>query len=162
MQFIKLTPKQEHWTQVYLETSNGTEAYRRVYCSENMKPTSINRAVTELLANPNIQAYLATLRAEVEKKVVSAVANTAIYDRAAAMAEAKEAYDVSASKGNGAGMVAATQLRAKLNGLIVDKAEVKTSVIDELSDEDSLAVLNALTAISKARQLTLIGATHRN
>ena len=162
MQLIKLTPKQEHWTQVYLETGNASEAYRRAYNAENMMPNSINRAATELLVNPKIQSYLSTLRDAVEKKVVSAVANTVIYDRAAAMAEAKQAYDVSLSKGNGPGMVAATQLRAKLNGLIVEKSEVKTSVIDQLSDEDSLAVLNALTAISKARQLTLIDGTHRN
>ena len=162
MQIIKLTPKQKHWTQVYLETGNATEAYRRAYNAENMMPNTINRAAKAVADNSKVQAYLSTLSEAVEKKVVLAVANTIIYDRAAAMAEAKQAFDVSLSKGNGPGMVAATQLRAKLNGLIVEKAEIKTTAIDELSDEDSLAVLNALTAISKARQLTLIDATHRN
>ena len=38
----KLTPKQENFCLAYLETSNASEAYRRAYDSENMKPESIN------------------------------------------------------------------------------------------------------------------------
>lgn len=158
----QLTQKQQHFCQVYLETGNSTEAYRQSYNSSNMLSNTINRAAKEVQDNPKIQSYIASLRDAVEVKVTSAVAQRIVYDKAAAMAEAKEAMDVCERKGNGPGMVAAIQLRAKLNGLIVDRAEVKASIIDSLSDEDSLAVLNALTAISNARQPTLSDGGNRN
>jgi hypothetical protein len=52
-----------------------------------------------------------------------------------AMQEAKEALDVSRQKEQGGAMVAAVQLRAKLNGLLIDRKEIRTGALDDLDDE---------------------------
>ena len=41
MDEIKLTPKQERFCQVYIETGNASEAYRAAYNAEKMKPESV-------------------------------------------------------------------------------------------------------------------------
>lgn len=40
---MALTQKQEAFALAYFETGNASEAYRRAYNAENMKPESINR-----------------------------------------------------------------------------------------------------------------------
>ena len=40
---MKLTPKQEKFAQVYVETSNASEAYRQAYDALKMKPETITR-----------------------------------------------------------------------------------------------------------------------
>lgn len=57
-----LTPKQEKFCQVYIETGNASEAYRRSYDAKNMKPESINRKAKELLDNGKISARIKELQ----------------------------------------------------------------------------------------------------
>jgi len=51
---VKLTPKQEHFCQVFIETGNATEAYRQAYNAEKMKEATINRNACEILGNNKI------------------------------------------------------------------------------------------------------------
>jgi len=53
-----LTPKQENFCLKYLETGNASEAYRRTYNVENMKPESVNRKAKELIDNVKIAARI--------------------------------------------------------------------------------------------------------
>jgi len=55
---ITLTPKQEKFVQVYIETGNATEAYRQAYNCENMKPESINRNAKAQLDNTKIASRI--------------------------------------------------------------------------------------------------------
>lgn len=68
MALDKLTPKQEEFVAHYLINRNGMEAYRTCYDCDNMKPASINRAVTDLLNHPVIAARVAACRAKLEAK----------------------------------------------------------------------------------------------
>ncbi len=52
-----------------------------------------------------------------------------------AMLEAEEAFQVSKEKGNGGAMTAAVTLRAKLNGLLVDRKEITINPIQEMNDD---------------------------
>jgi len=52
----KLTPKQEKFCLVYIETGNASEAYRRAYNTSKMKTESVNRKAFEVLENVNITA----------------------------------------------------------------------------------------------------------
>lgn len=63
-----LTAKQEQFCLAYLETGNASEAYRRAYSAENMKPESINRKAKEMLDHGKITARLAELREPFEKR----------------------------------------------------------------------------------------------
>lgn len=149
---MALSMKQVGFCQDYAKSANGPESYRANYNAGKMKDQSVNRCALELLQNPAITSYVSRLRGVVEVKITNAMAKEELYDRKQAMTELDEALLLCKTKGNGPGMVAAIQLRAKLNGLIIDKAEIKATVIDELSDSDALAVMAALKSISTARE----------
>lgn len=57
-----LTPKQEKFCQLYVETGNASEAYRGSYDASKMKPDSVNRKAKELLDNVKIAARLKQIR----------------------------------------------------------------------------------------------------
>lgn len=57
-----MTPKQEAFCLAYIETGNASEAYRRAYNAESMKPETVNRKAKDLLDNGKITARLAELR----------------------------------------------------------------------------------------------------
>ena len=46
-----LTPKQEKFAQVYVETGNASEAYRAAYACERMKSATVNRRAFDQLEN---------------------------------------------------------------------------------------------------------------
>nr|WP_178114112.1 terminase small subunit [Pseudomonas sp. SST3] len=46
----------------YIETGNASEAYRRAFSAENMKPETVNNKGYELLQKGEIRARLAELR----------------------------------------------------------------------------------------------------
>ena len=48
MSNLKLIKRQEGFCQSYLETVNATEAYRRHYKTDNMKPCIVEKKVCEL------------------------------------------------------------------------------------------------------------------
>lgn len=50
----KLTEKQEKFCQVYIETGNASEAYRKAYNAEKMKTETVNTKAFELLRNGKI------------------------------------------------------------------------------------------------------------
>lgn len=67
---MSLTPKQEAFCMAYLETGNASEAYRRAYNAQNMKPETVNKRASELLANGVIAGRLARLRSRSESAAV--------------------------------------------------------------------------------------------
>ena len=79
------------------------------------------------MADRNVAARVAELRKPVIEKLR--------YGLEQAMREAEEAYTVSKAKENGGAMVAAVTLRAKLNGLLVEKKEIRTGTIEEMGDD---------------------------
>lgn len=57
-----LTPKQEAFAQAYVETGNASEAYRRAYNAEAMKPNVISVKACELLSSGKVSVRVAELR----------------------------------------------------------------------------------------------------
>ena len=58
----KLTPKQEEFARVYVETSNASEAYRQAYdVGEKTKPNVIWVKASETLANGKVSVRVAEL-----------------------------------------------------------------------------------------------------
>ena len=57
-----MTPKQELFAQVYLETSNASEAYKRAYNTQ-ANANTINRKASQLLKHPEVIKLLADLQA---------------------------------------------------------------------------------------------------
>lgn len=65
---VKLTPKQEAFARHYLETGNGSEAYRRAYNPKKMSTASIAKEASRLLAHPHIAPLIELRQAQVAEK----------------------------------------------------------------------------------------------
>ena len=63
-----LTPKQEKFCNLYMETGNASEAYRRTYSCGGMKPETVNRKAKELLDNGKITARVKEIQKKQERK----------------------------------------------------------------------------------------------
>ena len=136
----KLTPKQESFCLAYIETGNASEAYRQAYDAENMKPETINRKAKVELDKGKIRARLEALQAEHRKRRDVTVAG---------LSENLEiAMNLAFQNKQAAAMVSAIMGRAKLHGLLVDRAELTGKdggpiTVDDVSER--LRRLGAMT-----------------
>jgi len=129
-----LTPKQEAFCLAYIETGNASEAYRRAYDADGMKPTTINRNAKALLENSKIATRLSALRERAVERTMVTV--DMLTERLLKLAEKAEEKDT--ESGFGVTRMSLMDI-AKLNGLVVDKREHSGSVslgaaLDALGD----------------------------
>jgi len=111
-----LTPKQEAFVQAYLTTGNASEAYRLAYDAEGMASASINVQASKMLATPKIALRVQELQAiAVERALVSVQSLTE---------ELEEARALALQEGQPSAAVSASMGKAKLHGLLVDKAAI--------------------------------------
>lgn len=113
---FKLTPKQEKFCQVFMETSNASEAYRRVYNAANMKDTTINVAAKQLLDNNKVASRLEELRERGAKKL-----DITIEKLTAMLLEDRQLAYTSGKPGDA---VSATMAIAKLHGQVIERQNV--------------------------------------
>ena len=114
-----MTPKQEQFARLYVETGNASEAYRQAYNAENMKPETVTNEAYKLLQSPDISAMVDDLKAEARQRhrvTVDDLLHELEQARAAALA---------APTPQSSAAVSATMGKAKMLGLLVDKAEIK-------------------------------------
>lgn len=119
---IELTPKQEKFCQKYVELGNASEAYRQSYDAEKMKPESINRKAKELMDNVKIRARVKELQNRLVKK------HEVTVDTLLGELEEARVSALTATTPQSGAAVSATMGKAKLTGLIIDKAEIKQTV----------------------------------
>lgn len=125
----KLTPKQEAFCLAFIETNNASEAYRRAYDAENMKPETIWKRSCELMADGNVTGRVKELKALVtERALVSVLSITQ---------ELEEARALALQEGQPSAAVSASMGKAKLHGLLVDKVDVKGGVTITTGEHDA-------------------------
>ena len=112
---MALTPKQEAFCLAYLETGNASEAYRRSYSAENMKPESINRKAKDVIDNVKIAARIAELRKPATHKAQMTLEGH-LADLQMLRDKALEAAQFSAA-------ITAEIARGKASGVHVEKSE---------------------------------------
>lgn len=120
---MAITPKQESFCLEYLERGNASEAYRRAYSAENMKPETVNKRASELLDNREVAGRIAELRAPIIARAQLTVEDL--------LAELEQARQLALDTDSPAPAVSATMGKAKLLGL--DK-----QVIDHVSSDGSM------------------------
>lgn len=108
---MALTQKQEAFALAYFETGNASEAYRRAYNAENMKPESINRKAKEMLDHGKVTARLAELRTAAAKR------NQITVDDLLRELEEARVKALSCESPQSSAAVSATLGKAKLLGL---------------------------------------------
>ncbi|HHF3475750.1 TPA: terminase small subunit [Haemophilus influenzae] len=104
----ELTVKQSDFCLFYIETGNASEAYRRAYDAENMKPETVNRRAFDLMENSKIKARIEALQAEHRKEhniTVSDILN-----------KLEDIYSEAMKKGNLSSAVSAVMGQAKVLG----------------------------------------------
>lgn len=111
-----LTVKQEGFCLAYLETGNASEAYRRAYEAQNMKPETVNKRASELLANGEIAGRLAELR----EPVVRAAKLTL----EAHLEDLRSLRDRAAEAGQYSAAITAETNRGKAAGLYLERHEL--------------------------------------
>lgn len=106
-----LTPKQGAFCQVYIETGNASEAYRKAYSADRMKPESVNRKAKEFLDNGKITARIASLQGKHRQRH-----NLTVDDLLIELEEARRAA-LDSETAQASAAVGATMGKAKLLGL---------------------------------------------
>lgn len=145
---MALTAKQERFCQAIVSGMSQADAYRKAYDAERMKPETVQNKAHVLMKNGEIRARVEQLRAPVVAKVQ--------YDLEKAMEEAERALSLAEKKENPGAMVAAVQLRSKLNGLLIEKREDVTDplkkAIGNMPAEQAQAMLDALNQVDSIRK----------
>ncbi|ESZ06477.1 MULTISPECIES: terminase small subunit [unclassified Mesorhizobium] len=114
----ELTAQQEAFAAAYVETGNGSKAYRLSYdVGADTKPETVWSNASRLLADSKVKARVKDLQAEARELLmvsVGTLTDELESARAKAMAEPKGA----------SAAVSATLGKAKLHGLLIEKAEL--------------------------------------
>jgi phage terminase small subunit len=119
------TPKQETFCLAFMETGNASEAYRRAYDCQAMKPATIKRKAAELMSNGTITATLAYLRAPAVKAAQMTLE--------AHLADLKVLRDKAAETGQFSAAISAEIARGKAAGVAIEKTEpLLTAVIHRI------------------------------
>jgi phage terminase small subunit len=127
----KLTPKQEQFAQVYVETGNASEAYRRAYNVTTQSEGTINRNAWNLLHSNKISRRVNAIRAEHSKRhEITIDSLTQQYERV---------FEAAQEKGDASTMKGVLDSLAKLHGVWVDKSEHKDVTDDHVAAIESLA-----------------------
>jgi phage terminase small subunit len=140
---VKLTAKQEAFAQAVAAGKSQSDAYREAGYGPNMTAKQVHEEACKLAANPKLVQRIAELR----KPVIEEVQRQVKYDLFQAMKEAEEAFEVAKLKQNGGAMTAAATLRAKLNGLLVEKREIRTGPLDDLGRDELKQLRDALAGV---------------
>ena len=126
-----MTPKQEQFARLYVETGNASEAYRQAYNTDNMKPETVTNEAYKLLQDPDISAMVDNLKAEARQRHAVTV-DDLLHELGQARAAALTAPTPQSSAA-----VSATMGKAKMLGLLVDKAEIKAEAkISQVKQEE--------------------------
>ena len=141
-----LTQRQEAFALVFAEIGNASEAYRRAYKPQRMKPKSVNERASQILANVKIQSRLAELRRRVAARVEvtqESLARQLLADREFARQMEQAGAAVAASMG-----------LAKLTGhLVEDRANARRPLSDLSDEELERTAEEARAAIERAREI---------
>lgn len=106
--------RHERFARYYLKTSNASEAYRRAGYTCGT-PGSVKTCASRLLTNANVKRRLGEIRRQMNTRTRITI-ESLLHDLAEDRALARETKQVSAA-------IAATQLSAKLVGLLIDRKE---------------------------------------
>lgn len=116
---MALTPKQEAFACAYVETGNASEAYRRAYNAENMKPETVWKRACELLAGGKVAGRVSELQAAATERCIVTVASIT--------QELEEARTLALQEAQASAAVSASMGKAKLHGFLVDKRDLTSS-----------------------------------
>lgn len=108
-----LTPRETKFVEVYLSCSNASQAARAAGYAEN----NIRHIAHQIKKRPHVAAAIAAVRSSMIEK--------GKYDLEKAMEDAEETYSLGREERNPMAMAKTVELMAKLNGLLIEKHDVR-------------------------------------
>lgn len=146
-----LTDRQERFAQALADGKTQSDAYRYAYPTCLKWPDSAVYSKSSQLANlAVVKQRVDALRDQQLQRVQAAT----VYNVQTAMEEALQAFEMAVKVRQPGAMVAAVQLRAKLNGLITDKKEVAVTQMGGMTpSEKDYMLQQALAEIERRRRL---------
>ena len=142
-----LTEQQENFAQLLFRGKGQSDAYLEAYpTSSKWNKSTLYANASRMAANSKVIARLEQLRAPVARK--------AQYDVNTAMDEAMQAFELAVEVRAPGAMVAAAQLRAKLQGLMIEKREISVTQMGSMTPTDKQMLLDAANkALAERKQL---------
>ena len=117
---MSLTPKQEKFCHVYVETGNASEAYRQAYDAEKSSDAVIHVDACKLKKNPKVALRVEELRCAARENhdiTMNSLSAMLVVDHS----QAKEANQFGPA-------ISAVNLLAKLHGLLIERTEADVTV----------------------------------
>jgi len=115
----KLTPKQEAFAMAYVESGNASKAYKAAYyVNENTNNNSISVEASKLKNSPKITLRILEMQEDMRERLevtIDGLTKELEYARVTAQ-----------ENGQASAMVSATMGKAKLHGLLTDKAQISS------------------------------------
>ena len=115
----KLTPKQEAFAMAYVESGNASKAYKAAYdVNENTNNNSISVEASKLKNSPKITLRILEMQEDMRERhevTIDGLTKELEYARVTAQ-----------ENGQASAMVSATMGKAKLHGLLTDKAQISS------------------------------------
>ncbi|TPL33782.1 terminase small subunit [Mesorhizobium sp. B2-4-8] len=142
-----MTAKQEAFAVAYIETGNGSKAYRQSHdVGADTKPETVWSEASRLLAIPKVSARVKELQAEARDLAMVSIGTLTEELELARVHAMKDDKGASAA-------VSATMGKAKLHGLLVDKAEVTGKDGKDLVPVDGRGLARLIAfALAKGQQ----------
>jgi len=112
---LPLTPKQAAFCRAYQQTGNASEAYRRAYDAEKMKPGNIRRKAQEVLKHRSVAAELERLNQQTKREHGVTIESL--------LRELEEARQLALANGQASAAVTATMGKGKLAGVFSGKPD---------------------------------------
>lgn len=137
----KLTPKQEKFAQGIAAGMAQVDAYRAAFDCSNSKDKTAHEGACRLAAKSKVAARIRVLTGLSAVNAASAVR----YELVDAMRECDEALAVAKANANAAAMARCVELKAKLNGLMVEDRKNQRRPLEELSDAQLEARIDRLS-----------------
>lgn len=148
-----LTYQQEEFAQHIASGMSQSEAYRKAYPTCLKWPDKVVWSKASVMARH--ESVVARI-AEIRQPAVVRVQDAIVYTAQVAMEEAREALELAKKTLQPGSMVAAVQLRAKLNGLLIDRKEMgnpgEFQALDALRKQDAIAAIQA--EVERRQRLT--------
>lgn len=138
-----MTPKREKFAQCIAGGMAQADAYRSAFNPKRSKDKTIHENACRIAADSKVKARVEALRAPVVAKVR--------YGLEQAMIETDEAIALAKKMESPSAMVAAVQLKAKLNGLLVEDRTNRRRPYEDMQDEQLDRAIAEKTAEAGAR-----------
>lgn len=150
-----LTPKREKFAQGISAGLNQADAYRAAFDVTGSTDKSIHEAASRLARDGKVNARVMILTAQAAERAANGATKAVRYELEDAMREIDEALATAKKNDNPAAMARCVELKAKLNGLMVEDRKNQRRPLEELTDAQLEARIERLSTAPPGAQTSV-------